>query len=227
MPIELAGPGERPARTVARTRWLVQFADPLLGVEPEQALAHEGIDGCAAVPGGGEDRVDAGPADPVDPAGAGAGDHLTLAGEGRPGDRPAAPDLTDALVIGNPGSVEEDLVEIDLAAEVAQRPDLDPGLGELDQEVGQATVLRRARIGAGEEHPELGAMGPGGPHLLPGDPPTVAVRLGARRQRGQVGAGAGLAEQLAPTLLVADQRREEPEPLRPRCRERTAPGRRG
>ena len=43
--------------------------------------------------------------------------------------------------------------------------------------------------------------------------PLVAVALGPRGQRREVGAGAGLAEQLAPHLLVAHDRRQEPQPL--------------
>ena len=60
---------------------------------------------------------------------------------------------------------------------------------------------------------EVGEVRPRGPHLLPGDDPRVAVALGARRERREVGARAGLAEQLAPLLLVAHDRREEAQPL--------------
>ena len=56
-------------------------------------------------------------------------------------------------------------------------------------------------------------MRPRGPHLLTGDDPLVAVALGARRERREVGAGARLAEQLAPHLLVAHDRRQEAQPL--------------
>ena len=45
-------------------------------------------------------------------------------------------------------------------------------------------------------------MGPGGPHLLPAHHPFVAVPLGPGREPGQVGSVAGLAEQLAPLVLV-------------------------
>ena len=71
----------------------------------------------------------------------------------------------------------------------------------------------RVGIGAGQQHAEVGQVGPGGPHLLAGDHPVVAVALGPGGQRGQVGAGARLAEQLAPHLLVAHDRRQEPQPL--------------
>ena len=47
----------------------------------------------------------------------------------------------------------------------------------------------------------------GGPHLLAGDDPLVAVALGPGLQAGQVGAGAGLAEQLAADEVAAVQLR--------------------
>ena len=68
-------------------------------------------------------------ADPVDPARARAGDHLALAGQGRAGDPPAVVDAADPLRIRDPGAVEEDLAEVDLAGDVAQRPDVDARAG--------------------------------------------------------------------------------------------------
>ena len=52
----------------------------------------------------------------------------------------------------------------------------------------------------------VGDVGERGPHLLAVDDPLVAVAHGAGRQAGEVGAGAGLAEQLAPDLLAGEQR---------------------
>ena len=59
----------------------------------------------------------------------------------------------------------------------------------------------------------VGQVRPRRPHLLAGDPPAVTVPLGAGGERRQVGPGAGLAEQLAPHLLVPHDRREVPQPL--------------
>ena len=53
------------------------------------------------------------------------------------------------------------------------------------------------------------AVRPRGPHLLAGHDPLVAVAHRAGRERREVGARARLAEQLAPLLLVAHDRREE------------------
>ena len=44
-----------------------------------------------------------------------------------------------------------------------------------------------------------------GPDLLPVDDPVVAVALGPGRERGEVRAGAGLGEQLAPEVLATEQ----------------------
>ena len=54
--------------------------------------------------------------------------------------------------------------------------------------------------------PERGDVGQRRPHLLAVEHPLVAVALGPGRQAGHVGAGAGLAEELAPDLLVREER---------------------
>ena len=119
--------------------------------------------------------------------------------------------------VGHAGGVEVDLVEVDLAGDVGQRTDLDPGLVQVDEEVGDAPALGHTGVGARQQHPEVGQVGPGGPHLLTGHHPLVPTvgddPLGPGGQRGQVAAGTGLAEQLAPHLLVAHDGREEAQAL--------------
>ena len=105
----------------------------------------------------------------------GARHHLPLTGQGGVGDPPAVVDLADPLRVGHPGAVEEHLVEVDLAADVAQRPDVDPGLVHVDEEVGDAAALRDVGVGARQQHREVGEEAPGGPDLLAGDDPLVAV----------------------------------------------------
>ena len=56
-------------------------------------------------------------------------------------------------------------------------------------------------------------MGERGPDLLAVDDPLVAVAHRPGRQPGDVGAGAGLAEHLAPDLLVGRQRPQQAPPL--------------
>ena len=54
--------------------------------------------------------------------------------------------------------------------------------------------------------------------MRPADDPLVPVGLGPGGERGQVGAGVGLAEQLAPDLLAGQQRAGGSAPSAPRCR---------
>ena len=103
---------------------------------------------------------------------------------------------------------QEHLVEGVLTRHVDQRPDVDPGRIHGADEVADPHVLGGRGIGAGEQDPPPGDVRIARPHLLPVDHPVVAVALGPRRERGQVGAGAGLGEQLAPELLPAEQRPE-------------------
>ena len=73
--------------------------------------------------------------------------------------------------------VEEHLAERVGTVHQLQRPDLDAGLIHVDQEVGDAAVLGLIAIGAGEQHPEVGLIRPGVPHLLARHDPLVAVTL--------------------------------------------------
>ena len=66
-------------------------------------------------------------------------------------------------------------------------------------------MLGHVPVGAGQQHPEVGVVGAGVPHLLAVDDPLVAVELGAGGQPGEVGAGARLAEQLAPRVLAGER----------------------
>ncbi len=117
---------------------------------------------------------------------------------------PALADIADAVGVGDADLGHVDLVELGLAGDLAQRPDLDSGGVHVEGEVGQALVLGRLGVGAGHEHAAVGDVGERVPHLLAADHPLVAVahRLGG--QAGQVGAGAGLAEQLAPGVLAGE-----------------------
>ena len=67
-------------------------------------------------------------------------------------------------------------------------------------------MLGHVRVGAGEQQAPPRHVRDGGPHLLAADPPAGPVPHRPGRQAGQVGAGAGLAEQLAPHLLAGPQR---------------------
>ena len=103
------------------------------------------------------------------------------------GDPPALADVADAVGVGHPHLGQVDLVELGLAGHLAQRPHLDAGRVHVEREVGQALVLGRLGIGAGDEHAPIGDVGERVPHLLPGDDPLVAVaaRPGRPARRGR------------------------------------------
>ena len=76
-----------------------------------------------------------------------------------------------------------------------------PGESIVHQEAGDAAVLGHVRVGAGQQDPPVGVVRRRGPHLLTGDDPLVAVEDRPGRQPGEVGAGTGLAEELAPDVV--------------------------
>ena len=85
-----------------------------------------------------------------------------------------------------------------------------PGALQVDDEHRDAGVLRLLGVGAGDEHAVLGFVRERGPHLLAVEDPLVSVALGAGLQAGDVGAGAGLGEHLAPHRLGRDVVGHEP-----------------
>ena len=95
---------------------------------------------------------------------------------------------------------------------------VDAGLVHVDGEVGDALVLGHVGVGAGDEHAEVGDLAARGPHLLTVDDPLVAVAARPCVETGEVGAGAGLAEELAPRLLAGDDVAHVPVDLLLRCR---------
>ena len=144
-------------------------------------------------------------------------DHLPLTRQRGAGDPPTFARPADAVVVGHASPVEEDLVEVDLAAEMAEGPDGHARLVHVEQEVRDALALRGERVGACEEHGPVGAVRPRGPDLLARDRPLVAIGLRPGGERRQVRPRARLAEQLAPALLVAHDRGQEPSSLRLRA----------
>jgi hypothetical protein len=121
-------------------------------------------------------------------------------------DRPALPDLAEALVIRDADVVEVDLVELGLPGDLSERSHLDPGRAHVADEERQAAVLRLCRVGAGYQDRPGRVVGQRGPHLLAVDQPACGVRARAGGDVCEIGACAGLAEQLAPDLLAGPQR---------------------
>ena len=67
-------------------------------------------------------------------------------------------------------------------------------------------MLRDVGVGAGDEHAAVGDVRQRVPHLLAVHDPLVAVADRSRREAGEVGARAGLGEELAPDLLTGEHR---------------------
>ena len=86
--------------------------------------------------------------------------------ERRHRDLPAAADLAEEVLRGDAHVGEEDLVELRLARDLAQRPHLDARRMHVDDEVREPCVARRLRVGAREEDAEVGEVRERRPHLL-------------------------------------------------------------
>ena len=97
---------------------------------------------------------------------------------------PASPTTRSA---GGAGAVEEDLVELGRAGELAIGRISIAGLAHRHEQVGQARAAPRPRLGAGEHEAPVGHVRQRRPHLLPGDHPLVAVagRPWSARRRGR------------------------------------------
>ena len=139
----------------------------------------------------------------VRPAGAGT-QTGTLEHQRGVGDGPTVVHATDGVVVTDAHVGEEHLVEHRAARHLLERADVDAGLVDVAHEVGDPLVLRDVGIGAGEEHADVGDLRARRPHLLPVDDPLVAVRDRRGGEAGEVGAGARLAEELAPRLAAGD-----------------------
>ena len=110
-----------------------------------------------------------------------------LVHQGRDRDPPAVVDPADDVLDRDPRLFDEELVELGLAGDLDQRPDLDAVLLHVHQEVGEPAVLGRVRVRAGEQHAPLGVMRERRPDLLAGDDVLVALehRAGLQATRGR------------------------------------------
>ena len=106
-------------------------------------------------------------------------------------------------------------------------PHVDPGCVHVDEEERDPRVRAGRRVGAGQEDAPVGdrplehhTFGPVTTQLSPSRSAFV-------RERGQVAAGPGLGEQLAPDLVGPEDAREVLGLLRRRCRRRGASRRSG
>ena len=103
-------------------------------------------------------RVDQQPVLLLEAAVAGGGRHAPLERQRRVGDLPAVVHAADDVVLRAAGVVEEDLAELGGAVGLRDAAHLDAGLAHRHEQVGDALVLRRVGIGAGEQEAVVGVV---------------------------------------------------------------------
>ena len=127
----------------------------------------------------------------------------------RDGHLPAVADGGDEVLGRHHGVGEEHLIERRMAVHLLERAHFDALLAHVEHEVREALVLRHVPVRACEQEAVVGVVGAGGPHLLAVDDPVVAVAVGAGGCAGEVGAAAGLAEELAPGVFAGEDAAQE------------------
>ena len=106
------------------------------------------------------------------------------------------------LVTGHARVVEEHLAEVALAVDRAHRSYFHAGLVHVEDQPGDALVLRRVGVGAHEQLAVVGHVRTRAPDLLPVHHVLVAVPLRASAQRREIRSGLRLGEALAPHALA-------------------------
>ena len=168
------------------------------------------------------------------------GERPALVQERRHRDVPAAADLADDVLDRHLDAAQEDLVELRVAGDLRERPHLDARRVHVDDQVREAGVPLRVRVGSRDEDAEVGDVRVRRPDLLPVEDEAVAVEPRGGADAREVRAGPGLREPLAPDLVgrqerlevarllllgpAADDRRpRHPEPDHPDVRRRLRP----
>ena len=139
-----------------------------------------------------------------DAAGAPADADPLIAQRG-PSDGPAGVGLADHVLVGHEDVVEEDLVELLAAGDLAQRPHLDAGCFHVEDHHRDAGMLGPVEIRSYRCQSTLCVVGTRGPHLLPVDHPATIDPGGFRLHGRGVGPGRRLGEQLAPDFVLAQR----------------------
>ena len=192
--------GQRGQRPVAREAHRHQLDGDLA-----EALAHVGVLARGRV--GGDDVGVARRA--VAHALRAQADRHTLVHERGQRRAPAAVQRADERVLVEAHVVEEDLVELGLARDLAQAADRHALGVHRHDEHRQALVLVLLGIGAGQQQAVGGELRVGRPHLLAVERPgAVVLLLGARLDAGEVRARGGLGEHLTPDLVAVEHRAE-------------------
>ena len=137
-----------------------------------------------------------------------AGDADALVGEHVAHDAPALVLVAEPVGHRHHHVGEVDLVDEVVGVRVGDLADLDARRVHRHEEDRDALALGRLGVGAHEQEAPLGGVGVRRPDLLAVHDVAVAVANGAGAQRGEVGAGVGLGEALAPVDLAGDDRRQ-------------------
>ena len=196
------GPGHLALRRGGERAHRQELLDAGLGVEVGELLAHArvAVDAALAAPSVMSLVHGAAPA-----ATAARADRDALVHQRGDRDRPTFVDVAEHLLVRHADVVEEHLVEAGAAVHLLERLDRDAGRPHVDDERGDALVLLGVGVRAADDLAEVGELRARRPDLLAVDDPLVAVARRGRGERRDVGAGAGLAEQLRPDLLAAQQ----------------------
>jgi hypothetical protein len=114
---------------------------------------------------------------------------------------PAAADLAQQVLLRHLDVGEEDLVELRLAGDLAERAHLDAGRLHVDDQVGEPLVALRVRIATADKDAVVGDVSERRPDLLAVDDERAVLSLDRGANCREVGSGARLREALAPDLL--------------------------
>src|ERR1700674_1790432 len=112
--------------------------------------------------------------------------------------------LADQVAVLDHRVSQEDLAELTAPGHLADRPDLDSRLVQVDEEERDPLVSLGLAISARQQEALVGIVRAARPSLLSVEDPVPIASLGARAQPGQVAARVGFAEALAEDELAAE-----------------------
>jgi hypothetical protein len=105
-----------------------------------------------------------------------------LVSEGRLRPAPSLALLSNHVLKRNTDVGEKDFAELRVLGDLLERSDLNAGLVHVDNEVGDALVLRRLRIGPRQQDAEIRCQPAAGPDLLTVDHVDVGIANGRGAQ---------------------------------------------
>ena len=132
---------------------------------------------------------------------AAAADGDALVAQRRAGHRPPVVGRTHHVVVGHEDVVEEHLVEVGVAGDLAQGRTSTPSACMSITMVVMPACLGASGLVRTVANPRWLFVGAGGPHLLAVDHPAAVDPGAPGLDRGGIGAGVGLTEELAPDVL--------------------------